>query len=209
MAGLLAAALSCVYPHRATAQAAPAEVTQLEYDVLSTYIARTFTGKNTEERLDKSVSNVVIVDRVQSDRDDTSLEDDDGKPIAWKEIAKYLHKKVPQLEDATLKSFREACTQPATFHSDFRLPVPYQLVHKAEIDAILDQQGWWTDYHTKYPGSQGFIELSRVGFAPDGRQAIFYAANHCGGKCGTGAYVVMEKADSGWRIAKEVLMWIS
>ena len=196
-------------PRPAPADAVPAEVTRPEYEVLSAYISSTFTGKNAEERLDKSVSNIVIVDRVQSDRDDAGLEDADGKALSWEEIVKYLHKNLPQLEDATLKSFRDACSQPATFRRNFRLPVPYQLVDKATIDTILHQPGWWTDYYTKYPGSQGFIELSRVGFAPDGRQAVFYAANYCGGTCGTGTYVVMRKLNSSWRVANEVLMWVS
>jgi hypothetical protein len=100
-------------------------------------------------------------------------------------------------------------TRSARLGSSFRLPIAYELVEKTEIDAIFEHGGWWTDYYKKYPNSQGFLTLSRVGFSADGKQAMFYAVNECGGKCGTGTYVLMEKAESHWLVVKEILMWIS
>ncbi len=44
----------------------------------------------------------------------------------------------------------------------------------------------------------------RAGFSPDGKQALFYASNRCGGKCATGSYVVMEKHGSAWKILKDL-----
>jgi hypothetical protein len=100
-------------------------------------------------------------------------------------------------------------THPAPSRHSFHLSVAYELVDKTEVDSIFNKGGWWTDYYRKYPNSQGILSLSRVGFSPDGKQAVFYASNGCGGKCGTGTYVVMERVDSGWKVAKEILIWIS
>lgn len=186
-----------------------AEVSDAEYEVLSAFIAAEFTGDQGEDRVGSRVSKIVIVNATQSDRDDTLLEDDDGKPLSWKKMSGYLHKEVRTLQGSTLDSFRDATNHPAPFSPSFHLPVPYELVAKAEIDAIFKKGGWWMDFYKKYPDSQGLLTLSRVGYSADRKQAMFHAKNHCGGKCGTGSYVVMEKTNRGWKVAKEVLVWIS
>ncbi|HEV2522536.1 MAG TPA: hypothetical protein VGT24_09155 [Candidatus Acidoferrales bacterium] len=185
------------------------EIPESEYRVLSDYIVGTFTGDKGDEQVRGRASEIVIVNKTESDRNINRIEDGDGKLISWKEITTYLQKQFPMLQRATLDSFRETNVYPASFKRSFQLPVPYELVDKAEIDAVFKHGGWWTDYYRKYPNSQGILSLSRVGFSPDGKQAVFYAGNMCGGKCGRGNYVVMERVDSGWKVAKEILFWIS
>jgi hypothetical protein len=181
----------------------------LKYELLGLavdYIASTFTGDKGEHRVGQRVSKVIIINKTQPD---SKIEDDDGKPLSWKRVTKFLHKELPTLKRESLDSFREVNVHPVTLEHSFRLPVAYALVDKAEVDAVFRNGGWWTDYYKKYPDSQGILSLSRVGFSLDGTQAVFYASNGCGGKCGTGAYVVMEKIDSGWKVAKEVIVWTS
>lgn len=200
-------------PPRVSWEQAPArpvaEVSGPEYRVLSDYMAGTFTGDNGEARVGRRVSAIVIINETQSDRNDNKIENDNGKPLSWTEISAYLRKEMPTLQRASLNSFRDVNAHPASFQRSFHLPVAYELVDKTEIDAVLKQDGWWKDFYKKYPNSQGILSFSRVGFSPDGKQAIFYASNGCGGKCGTGTYVIMEKVDSGWKVAKEILFWIS
>jgi hypothetical protein len=185
------------------------EVSESEYQVLSDYIASAFTGDTERDRIGGRVARIVIVSETYTDGADNKVEDEDGKPLSWNQISTKFQKELPALQPASINSLREVNTHPATFRHSFRLPVAYELVNKAEFDAIFKKGGWWTDYYTKYPNSQGILSLSRVGFSPDGKQAVFFASNHCGGKCGTGAYVVMEKSDSGWKVVKELLIWVS
>jgi hypothetical protein len=185
------------------------EVSESEYQVLSDYIASSFTGDKGRDRIGARVSRIVIVSESYSDGPDNKIEDQDGKTLSWKEITIKLQKDYPALQPASISSLREVDTHPATFRPSFRLPVAYELVNRVEFDAIFKKGGWWTDYYRRYPNSQGVLSLSRVGFSPDGKQAVFFASNHCGGKCGTGAYVVMERTDFGWKVAKEILIWVS
>jgi len=60
-----------------------------------------------------------------------------------------------------------------------------------------------------FRGAQGILTFSRVGFRADGTQALFYWSNRCEGLCDTGMYVVLEKRNDRWLIAKEIEMWIS
>jgi hypothetical protein len=186
-----------------------AEVSESEYQVLSDYVAGTFTGDAGRELIGHGMSGIVIVSETYFEGADNRIEDTDGKPLSWNEISAQLQKECPTLQSASINSLSEVNTRPAKFHHSFRLPVAYEIVDKGEIDAIFEKGGWWTDYYKKYPNAEGFLRLSRVGFSPDGKQALFFASNHCGGKCGTGAYVVMERVDSGWKLAKEILIWVS
>lgn len=184
-------------------------VTETEYQMLAIYITDTFTGNKGDDRVGRQVSRIVIANKTQSDQDDDLIEDENGKAIPWGKISRYLRKQSPRLQTSTLNSFRDANTHPAPLRPLFQLGLPYELVDKVEIDAIFENHGWWTDYYKKYPDSQGFLTLSRIGFSADGKQAMFYSTNGCGGKCGTGTYVVMEKVGASWRVMKEILMWVS
>jgi hypothetical protein len=129
--------------------------------------------------------------------------------VPWVQVSKYLRKEAPTLQPATIQKSREVGPQCAALRSSFQLPVPYELVEAKEIDEIFADGRWWTDYYKKYPDSQGYLALSRIAFSADGNQALFYASNSCGGKCGTGTYVVMEKRDGHWKLVKEIMVWIS
>jgi hypothetical protein len=152
----------------------------------------------------------VIVNMTRSDLNDSQIEDENDKPFSWKRASRFLRKQAPTLQQATIEKLREVGTQSAPFRPfSFQLPVPYQLVDPKEIDAIFENKGWWTDYYKKYPGSQGYLVLSKVGFSADGSQALFYAENRCGGKCATGTYVVMQKSGTSWKLMKEIVIWVS
>ncbi|SRR6266496_2562550 len=210
LVGLLVAFLT----PRTTLEQVPAkpavEVTQLEYAVFSAYITDAFTGSRGEDRVGSHVSNIVIINMTRkSDMDDSHMEDDNDKPLSWKKVSKYLRKEAPTLQQATIEKLREVGTQSMPFRSSFQLPIPYQLVDAKEIDEIFKNGGWWTDYYKQYPGTQGILVLSRIGFSADGKQALFYATNSCGGKCGTETYVVMQRSDTGWKLVKEILIGVS
>jgi len=55
---------------------------------------------------------------------------------------------------------------------------------------------WWGERYRRFPGSQGVLTLSRVGFKAEGTQALFYFSNRWGGQCRAGGYVVREKRGS-------------
>ena len=101
-------------------------------------------------------------------------------------------------------------TQEASFRRSFNSPVDYEVVNSAQLDSFFKKGGGsWPAYYKQYPGSQGVLEFSRVGFNADGTQALFYYGNTCGGLCGGGGYVVMKKRSGRWVIGKEIEMWVS
>ncbi len=59
---------------------------------------------------------------------------------------------------------------------------------------------------------QGFVTLwsvSPVGFSDDGRLAIMYAENSCGGLCGWGGFVLFKQVSNKWTVAGDSWRWVS
>ena len=183
-----------------------------EYDVLSAYIDSEFAtrkGIQPLEPIGNGVAKIVIRNMTESDESGRDLRmDGKGQPIPWQETASLLQNKAPTLTRKTLDAFREVNRQQAFlqrfFHSDF----DYELVDETQLDSIF-KAGDWFAFYKRFPGSPGIMAFSRVGFNEDGTQALLYASNTCGGLCGGGYYVLMEKHNGRWVIVKEIEMWIS
>jgi hypothetical protein len=182
---------------------AVAEVTAAEYEVFSACIAHYFVGEAAKERIGFPVSQIVIVDTTEYEESEI-VED-----TSWKHIRRYLRKQVPSLQPTTINTFREMSLHQAQLRPRFDLPLHYELVSPCKIDSIVHDISSWREYYKQYPGSQGILSLSRVGFSPDGEQALFYASNHCGGLCATDSFAIMEKRGKAWTVVKEVIILVS
>ena len=93
----------------------------------------------------------------------------------------------------------------------FKFSRRVNMVSSAELDRIFtDGSKGWQAFHTAYPGTHAYIELSAVGFAPGKKFAIVYSAVHCGPLCGAGGFVTLSKSGGVWRKATDRLCsWIS
>jgi hypothetical protein len=114
-----------------------------------------------------------------------------------------------QVWKLSINNFHQANVNRAQLSPRFHLPLGYQVVSPERVGSIVKGPGDWPKFYQQYPGAQGYLWLSRVGFSPAGKQALFYVGNWCGGKCGTGSYVVMEKHGATWKVVNEVFMWMS
>jgi hypothetical protein len=179
------------------------EVTASEYEVFSAYIARYFVGNAATERIALPVSQIVVVDTTEYN------ESEIAEDTSWKQTQHYLRRQVPSLKQSTINTFRQVNREQAHLLPRFDLPLHYELVSASTVDSILHDVSSWPEYYKHYPASQGYLALSRVGFSPDGTQAIFYASNHCGGLCATGSFAVLQKRGTAWTVVKEVILWIS
>lgn len=188
------------------------ELRNLEYDVLSIWIASEFADRQHKEPLEpvgNGLVKVVISDTTQSG-DDEGLHDDNGRHIPWEKTAESVRKKTPTLQQTTIDSFREVNAKQASLRRSFHPLIDYELVDSKKLDSIFANNGDpWGAYYKQFPGSQGILTFSRVGFSTDGRQAFFYVSNRCGELCGGGEYVVMENSNGRWMIGKEIEKWIS
>ncbi len=191
-----------------TSSGESAEATEAEYEVFSAYISQSFVGAVGKDRVGRPIAQIVVGNRTQSDKEDLQdLAEDHSLPSGG--VEKYLRKEAPSLRVATISNFHRANEKQAQLTRRFDLPLPYQLVSQEKIGSIMKDVGSWPEYYKQYPGAQGYMWLSRVGFSPDGKQCLFYVSNSCGGLCATLSYVAMEKNGSTWKILKEVVILVS
>jgi hypothetical protein len=182
------------------------EISAAEYEVLTSWIDATFTRK---EQVGKGVTKVVIFDTTQSG-DDELLGDENGQHIPWDKTAESLHKKDPALQSSALDAFRNVNRQEAHLRRLLHPAIDYELVSSAQLEPIFCKHcGFWPAFYKQFPGSQGLLEFSGVGFSTDGTQAFFYFSNRCEGLCGTGDFVIMEKRGGHWVIQQDIGMWVS
>lgn len=181
------------------------EMSTAEYDLLSEWLGNTL-GDHAKKT---ALRQIVIYDTSDSD-DDHLLRDDNGQPMPWEKEAESLRKRASVLQQSTLDAYRKVNGRPVFLRRSLHPPIDYQLVSASQLEPIFCRHcGFWPAYYKQFPGSNGVLTFSRVGFSGDGTQALFYYSNRCGGLCGTGSYVIMEKRNGNWTIQQEIEMWVS
>jgi hypothetical protein len=185
-----------------------------ECDVLSAFIDGNFASRKGVQPIEPTgngIVRIVIFNLTESDQDGQNVRmDGNGQPIPWAQTASSLQSSVPTLNRTTMVAFRDANRQQASLRRSLHPAIDYDLVDSKQLEFIFKRGGGdWPAFYKRFPGSSGIMSFSRVGFSQDGTQALFYVSNHCGGLCGVGMYVVMEKRSGSWAIEKQIEMWIS
>lgn len=112
-------------------------------------------------------------------------------------------RRLPSARTSTLFSFALANVHNEKFNSRFVLPTRYVLASSAEVQEYGTQ-----DFSIRFPRNYGYITLSRIGFIPDFKQAVFYTEHICG-LCGNGEFVLMQKVNGHWIVQEESYTWVS
>jgi hypothetical protein len=183
-----------------------------EYEVISAFIDAKLASKKGVEPLSpdrKRATRIVILSPTGSDQQGINLQlDRNGRPVPWTQTASQLQSEVPTLKRTTIDAFRKVNRQQASFQRSFQTVVDYELIDSTQLESVF-KNGDWPAFYKRFPGSTGIARFSRVGINAAGTQALFYASHECGGLCGGGWYVVMERRDGRWVIEKEIEMWVS
>jgi hypothetical protein len=115
----------------------------------------------------------------------------------------------PELGDEVLDDFQTKNQTSAVLEGRFTLNVKHELISEQGLQSILSTNGGWEDFYAEYPGSQGYLTLSRVGFDKAKDTAVLYLGTHVHGVAGGGHVVLMKKRVGGWMVRGERMLWIS
>lgn len=111
---------------------------------------------------------------------------------------------------ATAKSFNSKADGSCRLKRSLELNFQYVLIPGEEIREFFKNGGTgWSKFYKKYGKTSGYWELSRVGFNNENREAVVYLGHHCGGRCGTGDFVLLRKETGKWVVKNRVMLWIS
>ena len=112
----------------------------------------------------------------------------------------------------TLDDYAARNKQPLTFEKKFKLRTKYEIVPYAEVEKLFPEgmpEEGWKAFYSKYPGSNGYIRLSRVGFNKARDQAVVNTAWMRGPLHGEGSYVLLGKQNGSWKVLKRVGSWMA
>jgi hypothetical protein len=167
------------------------EVSSEEYAVYSALI--------TEEYVKDKVKLVVIANPTSSGN-------------RSKDMADYFLGQLSPLSQATYDDYLERNGKPYNLSNSFSLREKYVLVEYPEIEKFFENPDFdeaWKNFYKRFPASNGYIVLSRVGFNPTKDQALVYMAWMCNSRCGEGKLMLMSKRDGKWKVEKHYTTWVS
>lgn len=158
-----------------------------EYAVYSALIDSLYIFENTE----------VVVIRDMTEPYD--LSDENGRAF----VREQLH-----VSDALIDAYVARNGPSVALRRALTIDVDYVLIADSTFMHILDTGGY-DEFYRRYPGAQGHLTLSRVGFSADGNTALVYASNTPGFLAGTGICATLVKQTDRWRVTGYVIIWIS
>lgn len=68
---------------------------------------------------------------------------------------------------------------------------------------------WWSQFRARFPDTSGYMRITRPVLDDARKVAVIYVAHRCGGLCGTGTLVRLERTSRGWRVAGIQGVWVS
>ena len=113
------------------------------------------------------------------------------------------------ISNDTIESFVERNAQPSQLSPDMQLGKDHILLSQEELAEISSQGNWHEVLQERYPGSNGYLIFSRVGFNRTLDQAVVYVGEVAGPLMGAGYYYLLEKQNGEWTIKQEIMVWIS
>jgi hypothetical protein len=120
-------------------------------------------------------------------------------PVVWDDFRRRNEGSVPVCDDVPTR-----LTVPTIRASELR-----------EAKADSTHSRWELQYDTwSYqpggrPGWRYTATVSRAGVSADGRQALVQVDGICGGLCGSGWLIVLERGNDGWRVRGMLMTWVS
>jgi hypothetical protein len=129
-----------------------------------------------------------------------------------KEEVDYFLDLLPPLTRETLDDYLAINSKTYRLNNAFSLKAKYVIVEFREIERFFENPDFdeaWKDFYKRFPASNGYIALSRVGFNRAKDQALVSKSWMCNQRCGEGKLVLMVKRDGKWKVENQHLMWVS
>lgn len=118
----------------------------------------------------------------------------------------FLYQQWAPISQEAFEDFRRRNAARVSLKRSFTLPTAYVFFSFDEIRKFASHpQDSFKDFYAKYPGSGGFITLSRVGFNRKRDEALVYSNMVCGVSCQEGKFIVLAKTNAVWKVRSSVM----
>jgi hypothetical protein len=135
-----------------------------------------------------------------------------GAPgLAMELDREYLKARLSPLSQATIESYKGRNKEPLHLKGFANAKVKYSLMTEGEWEELFEKDilSGWKSFRQRYADAAGVVRLSRVGFNPEGTQALVLLLYGCGEVCGEGTFILLTKEEGGWRIEKSEVVVVA
>lgn len=124
--------------------------------------------------------------------------------------AENLNSKIPGLTQDTINDYQAKKVESRKLENSFTVSGKVVfLSEEEETQLFRNGLDGWNKFYKKYPEANGIITFSRVGFNKERTQALVYVGIGCGGLCGDGSFMFLEKINGKWSIRGNKNLWVS
>jgi hypothetical protein len=120
-------------------------------------------------------------------------------PVVWDDFLRRNERSVPVCDDVPTR-----LAVPTIRASELREAKADSAHSRWEL-----QYDTWSYHRGGRPGWRYTAAVSRAGMSADGRQALVQVDGICGGLCGSGWLIVLERDNDGWRVRGMRMTWVS
>lgn len=126
------------------------------------------------------------------------------------EQIRFVQANLRSVDSSTLSDFVATNREPRLLDRLDGFTTPHDVLTGSILSQLEEnpRQGI-ASLRNRQSGPFGIVSLSRVGFSAGGTQALVYAQFWCGGDCGHGEYVLLEKRDAGWQVQEDAVLFVS
>jgi len=113
--------------------------------------------------------------------------------------------KMPGVDSASIVDFEKRNNESRSLRylSSLNVSVPIVLVTQKSLQSFLHNgpEPYWSEFYRRYPGSNGSIAFSSIGYSGDGNVAVLVVEQACGSLCGALSNVVAKREGARWHVA--------
>jgi hypothetical protein len=113
--------------------------------------------------------------------------------------------RLPGVDSTAISDFQKRNNESHSLRylSSSGVSVPVVLVSRQTLQSFLHNgpEPYWKEFYRRYPGSNGSISLSTIGYSAEGDVALLVAEQSCGNFCDTVSNVVVRRDRGRWRVA--------
>jgi hypothetical protein len=113
--------------------------------------------------------------------------------------------KLPGVDSIAIADFqkRNRESRSLRYLASTAFSVPIVLVSRQTLQSFLHNgpEPYWSEFYRRYPGSNGSIAFSSIGYTVDGNVAVLVVEHGCGTLCGTLTDIVVKRERGRWRVA--------
>jgi hypothetical protein len=117
--------------------------------------------------------------------------------------------KLIALSEETVADLLARELEPFLFEQSLSLPRACVFLSEDDQKAMFRDRDGWESFYKTYPESGGIFYLSRVGFSPDGTQALVHVGRQWMGRAGGGELLLVAVQDAGVTELGAISTWMS